>query len=226
MHQKERKKKRKYESDSDSYSDSDSESDSDSDSDSDDERYKRKKKKEKKSRKRKRSPSPSRSRKKSKKKDKKDKKKDKKDKKRGEEEGGDDSQLTILEKCEAQRPFANAIASPMADASETKKILGLVHKAAGEKQIRRGVKEVVKAIRKNEKGICVIAGDISPIDVVTHIPVLCENAGIPYAYVPSKEALGFSCFTKRPTSVVVIKEGDSFKKDYEKTFAIVKALKA
>lgn len=35
--------------------------------------------------------------------------------------------------------------------------------------------------------LCVIAGNISPIDVITHVPVLCEEADIPYVYVPSKE---------------------------------------
>ena len=35
--------------------------------------------------------------------------------------------------------------------------------------------------------LCVIAGDISPIDVITHVPVLCEESEIPYVYVPSKE---------------------------------------
>ena len=53
-------------------------------------------------------------------------KKEKKEKKT--EESKDDSQMNILEKCEAQRPFANAIASPMADVKDTKKLLSLVHK--------------------------------------------------------------------------------------------------
>lgn len=35
--------------------------------------------------------------------------------------------------------------------------------------------------------VCVIAGNISPIDVITHVPILCEEAEIPYVYVPSKE---------------------------------------
>ena len=34
---------------------------------------------------------------------------------------------------------------------------------------------------------CVIAGNITPIDVITHVPILCEEADIPYVYVPSKE---------------------------------------
>ena len=32
----------------------------------------------------------------------------------------------------------------------------------------------------------IIAGDISPIDVISHVPVLCEDSKVPYIYVPSK----------------------------------------
>ena len=35
--------------------------------------------------------------------------------------------------------------------------------------------------------VCVIAGDISPIDVITHLPVFCEDRDVPYIFVPSKE---------------------------------------
>ena len=35
--------------------------------------------------------------------------------------------------------------------------------------------------------MCIIAGDISPIDVITPLPVLCEDNDVPYVYVPSKE---------------------------------------
>jgi H/ACA ribonucleoprotein complex subunit 2 len=35
--------------------------------------------------------------------------------------------------------------------------------------------------------LCVIAGNISPIDVITHLPILCEEANVPYIYVNSKE---------------------------------------
>lgn len=35
--------------------------------------------------------------------------------------------------------------------------------------------------------LVILAGDISPIDVITHVPVLCEDNNIPYVYVPAKE---------------------------------------
>ncbi|KAK4767940.1 hypothetical protein SAY87_003081 [Trapa incisa] len=40
--------------------------------------------------------------------------------------------------------------------------------------------------------ICVIAGNISRIDVITHVPILCEETEIPYIYVPSKEVSSIS----------------------------------
>lgn len=72
------------------------------------------------------------------------------------------------------------------------------------KHVRRGVKEVAKAIRKKEKGLVIIAGDISPIDVISHLPVLCEDHDVPYVFVPSREKLGEASMTKRPTSVAMI----------------------
>jgi H/ACA ribonucleoprotein complex subunit 2 len=85
-----------------------------------------------------------------------------------------------------------------------------VKKASQAKFVRRGVKEVVKAIRKGETGFCIIAGDISPIDVITHLPILCEDKQIPYFYVPSKLDLGAAASTKRPTSCILITPKDSF----------------
>ncbi len=38
----------------------------------------------------------------------------------------------------------------------------------------------------------ILAGNITPIDVITHIPILCEEHQIPYVWVPSKEQLGRS----------------------------------
>ena len=34
-----------------------------------------------------------------------------------------------------------------------------------------------------------MSGDVSPIDVYSHMPVTLEEAGIPYCYVPSKEVI-------------------------------------
>jgi ribosomal protein L7Ae-like RNA K-turn-binding protein len=35
--------------------------------------------------------------------------------------------------------------------------------------------------------IVVLAGNTSPVDVICHVPVMCEDSSLPYCYVPSKE---------------------------------------
>ena len=37
--------------------------------------------------------------------------------------------------------------------------------------------------------IIVLAGDVSPVDVISFMPVVCEEAGIPYCYIPTKEVI-------------------------------------
>ena len=108
---------------------------------------------------------------------------------------------TYEERCEA----VNVICHPLASEKSTKKIHKLVKKASSKKVIRRGVKEVIKGIRKGEKGLAILAGDIYPVDVISHIPILLEEKEIPYLFVPSKQDLGAAACTKRPTSVVLIK---------------------
>ena len=89
------------------------------------------------------------------------------------------------------------------------------------------MKEVVKALRKSSTpssaaaadeappGVVVLAADISPMDVISHIPVLCEDHGIPYIYVTSRAELGAAGGTKRPTSVVMVTPAPATKKGKE-----------
>ncbi|KAG8475831.1 hypothetical protein CXB51_032768 [Gossypium anomalum] len=127
------------------------------------------------------------------------------------------------------------IAKPLAGKRLCKKTFKLVRKAAELKCLKRGVKEVVKSIRRGHKGLCVIAGNISPIDVITHVPILCEEADIPYVYVPSKEDLATAGATKRPTCCVLVltkptkgeldpSEQEKIKADYSQVVADISEL--
>ncbi|KAL4806668.1 50S ribosomal protein L30e-like protein [Aspergillus unguis] len=132
-------------------------------------------------------------------------------------------------------PFAK----PLLEDKQAKKALKSVKKAAVNKCLKRGVKEVVKALRKspipapNEtvsipNGVVVLAADISPMDVISHIPVLCEDHGIPYIFVTSRAELGNAAATKRPTSVTMVvpksaakgkkKDADDDDEDFSKVF--------
>ncbi|KAI8897243.1 50S ribosomal protein L30e-like protein, partial [Globomyces pollinis-pini] len=127
---------------------------------------------------------------------------------------------------ETRLESVNEIAHPLASKKLNKKVLKVVKKAAKAKNVKRGVKEVVKGLRKGSKGVVIIAGDISPIDVITHIPVLCEDNDVPYIYVPSKEDLGSAGSTKRPTSVVMVvtKKDADYKEAYDEIMTEIKEL--
>lgn len=96
--------------------------------------------------------------------------------------------------------------------------------AAKNKTLKRGVKEVVKALRKSPQGaanttgcgVVILAADISPMDVISHIPVLCEDHNVPYIFVNSRAELGAAGNTKRPTSVVMVSEKRTGAKASEK----------
>jgi H/ACA ribonucleoprotein complex subunit 2 len=118
------------------------------------------------------------------------------------------------------------IAHPYASDKLQKKCFKLVGKASQAKKIRRGIKEVTKALRKGEKGVVILAANVTPIDVVSHLPIACEEKEVPYCFVNSKEALGAAGGTKRPTSVVMVSEASAapFAEAYNKAKSgIVKA---
>lgn len=73
-----------------------------------------------------------------------------------------------------------------------------------------------------------MAGDIYPVDVLSHVPVLCEEAGIPYVFVPSKAGLGAAANSKRATSCILVptpgKDKADLKKIYDKCHKEAKAL--
>ncbi|CAM1500582.1 Fc.00g097440.m01.CDS01 [Cosmosporella sp. VM-42] len=114
-------------------------------------------------------------------------------------------------------PFA----IPVADEKGMKKVYKTIRKAAKNNTLKRGVKEVVKTLRKSPlsapgntsfPGVVIIAGDISPMDVISHLPVLCEDHNVPFIFVTSRAELGAAAKTKRPTSVVMIMEKAESKK--------------
>ena len=83
-----------------------------------------------------------------------------------------------------------------------------VAKATG--KIKKGTNEVTKAVEKGIAKLVAVAKDISPAEIIMHIPVICKEKGIPCAVVPSKEELGASAGIPVSTaSVAVVTEGEA-----------------
>ncbi len=57
-------------------------------------------------------------------------------------------------------------------------------------KVKKGTNEVTKAIERGVSKLVIIAEDVEPPEVVAHLPILCEEHGAAYAFVPSKQDLG------------------------------------
>lgn len=85
--------------------------------------------------------------------------------------------------------------------------------------LRNGLKDVQSRLNKGEKGIVIFAGDVTPIEIMCHLPAVCEDKGIPYAYTPSRIDLGAAMGVKRGTVTLLIREHP----DYQEQFNELKA---
>jgi len=90
------------------------------------------------------------------------------------------------------------------------KVLQLVQVASETGKIRIGTNEVTKSSERAEAKLVVMAEDVDPVEILAHVPMLCEEKRIPYLYVPKKQRLGQSAgLTKSAASVAVVEAGDA-----------------
>ena len=102
----------------------------------------------------------------------------------------------------------NAKAYPLAPQDLSKSLLELVQQAANYKQLKRGANEATKALNRGQAEIVIMSADTEPIEVLMHLPLLCEDKNVNYVWVPSKMALGRACGLTRSTICCVITHED------------------
>lgn len=71
-------------------------------------------------------------------------------------------------------------------------------------KIRKGMNEVTKSIERVLAKFVVMAEDVSPPEILFHIPLLCEEKRIPYGYVSGKKELGNSVRINVPASAIAV----------------------
>ena len=126
---------------------------------------------------------------------------------------------------EEKLTFMSPIANPVAPRKLNRRLLKLITKASNRKMLRMGIKDIPKFIlKKKETGIVVIAGDLSPLDVLSHMPIVCEESDIAYCYTPTKRDIGAACGTRRSIAMVMIRQHTDYKELYDKVEKAVKAL--
>ncbi|XP_049628412.1 NHP2-like protein 1 [Suncus etruscus] len=111
----------------------------------------------------------------------------------------------------------NPKAYPLADAHLTKKLLDLVQQSCNYKQLRKGANEATKTLNRGISEFIVMAADAEPLEIILHLPLLCEDKNVPYVFVRSKQALGRACGVSRPVIAcsVTVKEGSQLKQQIQ-----------
>jgi large subunit ribosomal protein L7Ae len=90
------------------------------------------------------------------------------------------------------------------------KALQLVQIASETGKVRVGTNEVTKSSERAEAKLVVMAEDVDPVEILVHIPMLCEEKRIPYVYVPKKQRLGQSAgLSKSAASVAIVEAGEA-----------------
>ncbi|KAJ7156970.1 50S ribosomal protein L30e-like protein [Mycena crocata] len=87
---------------------------------------------------------------------------------------------------------------PLAEADLTNSILELVQQAGQYKQLKKGANEATKTLNRGIAEFIVLTADTEPLEILLHLPLLCEEKNVPYIFVPSKAALGRACGVTRP----------------------------
>lgn len=93
---------------------------------------------------------------------------------------------------------ANPKAYPLAGAELAKEIYALTGQAENSKQVKKGANESTKTLNRGLSKLIILAADTEPLEILLHLPLLCEDKNVPYVFVPSREALGRACNVSRP----------------------------
>jgi large subunit ribosomal protein L7Ae len=120
---------------------------------------------------------------------------------------------------------------PMYVRFETPKELGTqiyeaLEKARTTGKVAKGANEVTKQVERGQAKLVIMAEDVNPEELLAHMPLLCEEKGIPYGYVPSKAELGAAAGLPVGTAAVAVVDSGTAGENVEDVAKKVSALKA
>jgi large subunit ribosomal protein L7Ae len=80
---------------------------------------------------------------------------------------------------------------------------------ARDSKIRKGMNETTKSIERGTAKLVIMAEDVTPPEILFHIPILCDEKGLPYGYVSSQQDLGNAVRINVSSSAVAVEDAGS-----------------
>jgi large subunit ribosomal protein L7Ae len=92
------------------------------------------------------------------------------------------------------------------------KVLEAIELARSTGKLKKGANEVTKAIERGTAKLVAVANDVSPKEIVMHIPLLAKEKNVPCFEVPAKDQLGASAGLQLGTAAIaIVQEGEAKK---------------
>lgn len=118
--------------------------------------------------------------------------------------------LKLMDYVYYARIYANKILTESPNIEQTEK------KICKTKFLYVGILQVHKAIKQKHRGILLLALDVFPVDIICHLPALCEENHILYTYVTTKNTLAKICKFRRSLTCLFIPEPSLDVEKFEK----------
>ena len=92
---------------------------------------------------------------------------------------------------------------------QTEKVYEAIELARKSGKIKKGTNEVTKAIERRTAKLVAVAKDVSPAEIIMHMPLLSKENNVLCVEVPTKTELGAAAGIDIATgSVAIIEEGE------------------
>lgn len=91
-------------------------------------------------------------------------------------------------------------------------------------KFRIGVNEVTKAIERDTAKLVYLAKDVSPAELIMHIPLLCKEKKVPFTYMDTKKDLGAAAGLGVGAAAIAITDAGEAQPIFEQLTKKVQAL--
>ncbi|MFT4868693.1 MAG: large subunit ribosomal protein L7Ae [Colwellia polaris] len=103
--------------------------------------------------------------------------------------------------------------------SLAEKTYNAIEKARDTGKVVIGTNEVTKSIERNDADLVIVAGDVSPEEIVMHIPSLAEERDISFTFVPDKEELGLAAGINVQSAAIAVTDSGNAEDEIEEISA-------
>ncbi|AGN00222.1 50S ribosomal protein L7Ae [Salinarchaeum sp. Harcht-Bsk1] len=92
-------------------------------------------------------------------------------------------------------------------------------------QVKKGTNEATKSIERGNASLVVIAEDVTPEEIVMHLPELADEKGVPFVFVDEQDQVGHAAGLEVGSAAAAVVDAGDAEDDVEDIAAKVEELR-